>query len=1080
MAVRLTAWLEEICATQLLLGNHWLNDKNRTRDDYRQTGVRVDPEREWEGLYHDNGSCLDITNDIPQGRDCYLTIIKARATIASPLSPLQFTDGHSYLPAQIAPTCAAKLRLRPRLWDTILVRKYTIRYTSYGPPHLKLRFILEAASWVGNQCTVNQPDTTKLSRLRSEELVAAFCRLDETRAAQDYRCLGSTSRIGAETRSIHSTMDQAGESSQSVSQAHTQYAFGTQIPHQSRPLSLEDELRLLSVKRLEPVLAGNTQREEIAPRAASSRAQPADVLRLLGINNSPAASKANPMAVIQEAEVNHLQTLISECAWMQDMEFTRDSFKVPYDQMSLLRSDSSWHKPLPGYRFPDGNVPIAVLTTLHRMADEAAALEAAPDSDEEMDEDPSPEFPIDTVDPSPEDTPQHGHNAGIATSQVSWSPSPSPVPPKLLTRPSHQLPPDSSFEAAHMHDDGGMKEKMPQPILVESSSDTSDADEPHASPSSPSIAFDDDIEMEEYVPQGLGEDSVGGPYELQPSCASSVSPPPHSVVQVHETPYAKGKSGQHRAKVTSPSSFKLTSGNTIKNTSSLGVTVHGHAVGDGLVAPLEQVPRLSPLQPTRLQVIQDQNFRILPETEAQSAQELPGSPSVLATQVPSMPEQQPQTIQSSKEATVSASPVSGRMKRRHNDSPTKRNGRHSKRREIKIVGFGDGLPGPRHPITALQSYREDSLRKPQEARISNTILETRSRSSDGAEGLDGVDAMHIYSFSGADDDTPAPGMSPRHESLYEDSSGTNIKVSRVSQPISTALPAVRSRETPVAEASVPQARSLIADSSVKAATDEKSIGVFLSFKTAYPEYTGDAKHFTGQCRQMVQLDGEDKMVPKWQWDDYIIRNRTDFREYALQCVDQGDHPEPYYRFYKDSIRDTLYQKGVVASRATLLRALDELNGDAPHRDSRFQPELITRKPKRSRASLPNAFHQSKTTLEDRVSSTSHERSRHSLPAKTQRNRPTYVENVAPSKAIYSTPTALGEALPDGQSTSKAETYSRLSLAGAASSRASKNKEAIPRTGDQFRDFCFAFKRTSSITGSTNVSLEKGKGIGRKS
>lgn len=78
MAIRLTAWLEDICATQLLLGNHWLNDKNRIRDEYRQTGVKLDPEREWEGLYHDNGSCLDITIDTPPGCECYLTILQAR------------------------------------------------------------------------------------------------------------------------------------------------------------------------------------------------------------------------------------------------------------------------------------------------------------------------------------------------------------------------------------------------------------------------------------------------------------------------------------------------------------------------------------------------------------------------------------------------------------------------------------------------------------------------------------------------------------------------------------------------------------------------------------------------------------------------------------------------------------------------------------------------------------------------------------------------------------------------------------------------------------------------------------------
>ena len=74
MAVRLTGWLEETFATQLLLGNNWLQEKNKQKE----RGVESDPERAWRGLYHDNGSCLDITNDIHPERNSYLRIIQAR------------------------------------------------------------------------------------------------------------------------------------------------------------------------------------------------------------------------------------------------------------------------------------------------------------------------------------------------------------------------------------------------------------------------------------------------------------------------------------------------------------------------------------------------------------------------------------------------------------------------------------------------------------------------------------------------------------------------------------------------------------------------------------------------------------------------------------------------------------------------------------------------------------------------------------------------------------------------------------------------------------------------------------------
>lgn len=72
MAVRLTAWLHEEVATQLVLGNHWLQEKN----SQKELGIKTDSERVWRGLYHDNGSCLEITNDIHPDRNSFLKIVQ--------------------------------------------------------------------------------------------------------------------------------------------------------------------------------------------------------------------------------------------------------------------------------------------------------------------------------------------------------------------------------------------------------------------------------------------------------------------------------------------------------------------------------------------------------------------------------------------------------------------------------------------------------------------------------------------------------------------------------------------------------------------------------------------------------------------------------------------------------------------------------------------------------------------------------------------------------------------------------------------------------------------------------------------
>jgi hypothetical protein len=73
MAISLTGWLEETFTSQLLLGNHWLQEKHKQK----ASGVKPDPERAWRGLYHDNGSCLDITNDIHPEHNSYLQIVQA-------------------------------------------------------------------------------------------------------------------------------------------------------------------------------------------------------------------------------------------------------------------------------------------------------------------------------------------------------------------------------------------------------------------------------------------------------------------------------------------------------------------------------------------------------------------------------------------------------------------------------------------------------------------------------------------------------------------------------------------------------------------------------------------------------------------------------------------------------------------------------------------------------------------------------------------------------------------------------------------------------------------------------------------
>jgi hypothetical protein len=138
MAIRLTSWLEEELATQLLLGNHWVQEKNKVK----QAGVAADAERVWRGLYHDNGSCLEITNDIHPERNCYLRLTQACAiTTLHLFCPLTLFTTVVTLPAHRRPDANYRPCLRRVLWLPPPTPKSTnprrnTRPQILDPPHL--------------------------------------------------------------------------------------------------------------------------------------------------------------------------------------------------------------------------------------------------------------------------------------------------------------------------------------------------------------------------------------------------------------------------------------------------------------------------------------------------------------------------------------------------------------------------------------------------------------------------------------------------------------------------------------------------------------------------------------------------------------------------------------------------------------------------------------------------------------------------------------------------------------------------------------------------------------------------------
>jgi hypothetical protein len=1079
------------------------------------------------------------------------------------------------------------------------VRKYTIRYTSYGPPRDKLQFILQSIDWLG----VVPLNIGRLKPLQSEPLWDILRQLHATRAREDRRCLGFNTEDDA-NESLP-VMDATDDTSPGATQPHTQYAYGTQLPPPERARPPTDQPQFLGMRPLEPVLAGNTQREEIRPRKTKTTPTTAQLLSLLNpaakslaskptkavptkshpatvdktrepaeqptsplhtqlpvhvdrqptqtqsaSNAAPLPSPRPPRSTKRARETDStspraekgredvLQKYKSECSWMKDFEFTREAFVVDYKQTSLLQDEKSWHKPITGHPFPSGYVPVGILTTIQRMADENAAMEARPDSDDEMDEDPSPESIIDSIMPSAESVPTPTQEDQCPTSPVSWASSPSPEPPQLLSRPRQELPPDSSFEAvAQAANDNPGKTTAPaqsqDPIIVDSSNEK----EQNEPPSSPPLGkvptiLDEDMEMEEYVPQALGEDNVKGEPESRPHAAVSASPPPRPVVQVKQTPHVRDKHGKHKAQAMSSPGRQLSS-STSKHTPSASIMYgtyndkpssyvqksasHRTLGGPGTTDVQEQgdslreVRQRSVTQSDHIQVAggstrkpstldtgfpaallvssqQEHDDMEQPYAVDTTMQDVkvphdPGATPVFAQVLPVIPtsfaptssvQQEGQLPASYVPATVvvskSPSLTPGASKRKHDHSPSKKNGRHSKRREIKIRDIDSDTPCPAEPAAALLNYREESFRKFRESRKSSTSSENQPESAGKTESPLAGDTMQIDVPVVPGNSSATAAMSPRHESLYVE---PNFKKAPLASTLLLRSANETSPDAQPINSELKSSADIRTDQPIRPVaprpTDTR-LNIFESFKAAYQMYTGDVKHFQGQCKQMIKLDQEDKMVPKWQWDDFIIRNRTDYKKYLEECGDQGEDPEPYHRFYKDRIRDTIYRKGIIEGRPTLLQALKQLNiqPPTPEPNKLSKPQDLLRKEKRPRTSLPSAFTPAKAPPKSLHNATSKRESHQSLPIPLL-NQQTPIKERHATKVRTPALQALGHAAQEGQPTPKSRLLTRLQLDGAAPLGSSNKTDATPGTGDRFRDFYFAAMRTTSLTGSTEVS-----------
>lgn len=1204
----------------------------------------------------------------------------------NPRAHLTFTDGRCQVAAQLTAHCLRELHARcPHIDFThtlapgsvVAVRRYTIRYTSYGPPRDQLRLILHAVDWVGDNHAITRARLTPISL--AVPLRAVLQQLHDTRAREDSRCLWAQLKAEAgdeqetEQEELPRAMEHSDGASASQVTSHTQLAYGTQVSHTIRPRVVDDEPQFLGINRMEPVLAGNTQRKELRKKPVSSGDEKYNhLLNLLKIpghqhlvpatstsanepvhtpNNNQRPGSAHsaadvpaqppvtahvPLETVLEkkrqveaspepsrgskrmrdsesvppqitnSKLKYLQTdsnqitqldqMASACSWMAGLKFTHATITVPEDQQSILRKPESWRRPLPGHRFPDHNIPCKIWQSLWEFADEAAAEQV--DTDSESDIDPSPDSILESIDPAPDSIFQVDQEQELPTSQVSWSASPSLEPlPEPPARSLHALPPDSSFEAAMVvendrtvpHTNATSQESQNSTVT-----EPSNEKEPNMPPSSPPVArtsqdHDEgmELEMEISVPQGLGEDVVEKSYtrRVESHVSGSRSPQSRPIVLVKETPYVN-RSDKKTLEHTKPASTHKADANSTwkdppstpiilgtynepgrvdceeprdSSKSSVVSTRNKQAIQEELRVESEQQTREIIVNQTKHETAQSASslssttdvgaLRSVPGQQDNTHQAqtiwteaacpdrivLPPESTLVSAQIPrkGLHLSDEQTVTSLKKdpdlsllikaaSPTCSVPAPGSTKRKLDYSPSRKSSCHSKRRKIKIVGFGEDDPSSIDIAAALRREREELLSRFRMERKSSASVPDRPGSAHKIHMLQEDVDMVSDSLNRPTSTLMTPAMSPRHLSLYEDPS----PIERPSTNTVLAESALRSfdgkdyvegriaisnrehdRDTsnqlakPSSRGSDPSViktpgKETVPNKQIHSLPEENvgpcpitgnptsinhgPMTVFQRFKEVYPEYIGDTEHFSKQCTQMYTLDLQDRMVPKWQWDDFIIRSLTDFKDYAIERLTRGQDVGEYIQFYKDNVRNTKFQKGIVVNRGTLVRVLEEndLHPPASVETTEQPPTRIKtanlpnpstpsfRNPKPSRASLPDTFNQHRTPTQDRVNRTKHNHPRHSLPVASHKNH-----QPRPATNPYSSTARTHiHGFSTTRSTPRSNLLSRLTTDATPSTRTPRSRDLTPAVEDAYREYVIGWQRMKSLTGSSAVGF----------
>ena len=86
--------------------------------------------------------------------------------------------------------------------------------------------------------------------------------------------------------------------------------------------------------------------------------------------------------------------------------------------------------------------------------------------------------------------------------------------------------------------------------------------------------------------------------------------------------------------------------------------------------------------------------------------------------------------------------------------------------------------------------------------------------------------------------------------------------------------------------------------------------LYQDFCAAYEDYKGNIKHFTNLLND---IDRTQSRLHQFLWDDYVVRNKTDYLPYSMECLESGERSMPYEIFYSKKITKPKYTEGVLSA-----------------------------------------------------------------------------------------------------------------------------------------------------------------------